>query len=346
MMKGFCKSSRVLLSVICCFIGIAGCGSISGGDLVIDLRKAPKDKNPISLLYDRIELIALDNLKKGAAFVPSLTKLSVTADRFFFKCGDSIIVSYMNNGSFADVLSPGKMITDYSVYRDSILDVLSDKEILSYSLSDYSLKQSVTVDTPVELTRIARHENVINISGYLDTQQYICKYYFDKKYFGAAEGKISNADIRRVIENMSYFYSNDHLLALYPCSGRIWEYGDDFNYIFFDPDVKSNKDDVLEFRSAQVTDSKVYFSLLLNGEEHLVIIDRGNNKNILIKTTKEGVHLPVGVIRDGVNYVLCTAADLPRYLTRDLLDSQCAESMDSVIKNNNNVVLKYYLSTP
>ena len=70
MMKGFCKSSRALLSVICCFIGIAGCGSISGGDLVIDLRKAPKDKNPISLLYDRIELIALDNLKKGAAFVP------------------------------------------------------------------------------------------------------------------------------------------------------------------------------------------------------------------------------------------------------------------------------------
>ena len=346
MMKGFCKSSRALLSVICCLIGTAGCGSQSGGNLVVELRKAPKDKNPISLLYNRIELIVLDKPDKGTAIVPSLTNLSVTADRFYFKCGDSVIVSYMNNGRYADSLSPGKVITDYSVYRDTLLDVLSDKEILSYSLSDYSTKQAVTIDTPVKLTRIARHENVINISGYLDTHQYVCKYYYDKGYFGAAVGKISNADIRRVVENMSYFYLNNHLLALYPCSGRIWEYGDDFNYIFLDPVVKSNRYDVLEFRAAQVTDSKVYYSLLLNGEEYLAIIERDNNNTILIKTTKEGLHLPLGIIRDGINYVLCTAADLPHYVTREMLDSENAEVLDKAIKNNRDVVLKYFLATP
>lgn len=366
MTKSCCKPFPVLISIACCLWGAIGCKSILSNGDIVDLCKSPGNKVSISSIYDRIELVLLENPGSDTLSAQSLTNMSVTEDRFYFKSGDSTIVSYFKNGTFTDTLNLGTGITDYSIYKDSILDVLSGKRILSYSLSDYSLKHRANLDTPVNLTRIARRKNMLYIPGYIDTQEYLCEYDYGTRYFAEVPKKSSCPDARKDAEQMNFFRYGDHLLSLYPFSERIWENAE-FTFIFLDPAFKLNQDDYLEILFAQVADNKIFYSLLLNGKKNLLILDRKDKsasymldggreqvftehrigkKSLCINTTREGLSLPLGVIRDGVNYVCCTAADLPNYVTRDVLDGQSAEAMEVAIRKNCNVVLKYYLAAP
>ena len=364
-MKDYCKLFPVLISTLCCLIGVAGCRSSQSDNVIIDLRKSPDKKVFVNKIYDRIELVPLERPGSGALPAASLSSLSVTEDRFYFKCGDSTIVSYFKDGRLADSLAPGGLITDYSIYRDSVMDVLSGKEILSYSLPDHSLTRRVTLDTPVSLKKIARWRNQIFLPGYIDSQEYICEYDCERNSFARVPRNADVPDVRKNVEQMNFFRHDGHLMSLYPYSGRIWENAV-FSFIFVEPDFKIRQNDNLEFLSAQVSDHKIFYSLLLNDEEYLLALDRvdrtvayllddGKEHQFTehgvgrefhyVNTTREGVHLPLGVIRDEVNYVSCTASDLPRYVNRDVLDSRSAEAMDEAVRNKSNVVLKYCLAT-
>ena len=366
MMKDCSKLFPVLISVVFCFIEATGCRSLLSDDVVIDLRKSPAKRVSVNKIYDRIELVSLESPGAGSMPSPSLSSLSVTEDRFYFKCGDSTIVSYFKDGRLSDSMAPGGLITDFSIYRDSVMDVLSDKEILSYSLPNHSLTRRANLDTPVSLKKIARWRNQIFLPGYVDSQEYICEYDCERNSFARVPRNANVPDVKKNVEQMSFFRYDDHLMSVYPYSGRIWENAV-FSFIFLEPDFKIRQNDDLEFLSAQVSDHKIFYLLLLNGEEYLLALDRADRtvsyllddgkehqytehgvgkESLCVNTTREGLHLPLGVIRDEVNYVSCTAADLSRYVNRDMLDSHSAEVMDEAMRNNSNVVLKYYLAAP
>ena len=365
MIKDYCKPFPVLISTLFCLIGFAGCRSLRSDDIIIDLSKGPDKKVTVNKIYDRIELVTLECPGSRALPAASLNSLSVTEDRFYFKCGDSTIVSFFKDGRLADSLAPGSLITDYFIYRDSVMEVLSDKEILSYSLPDHTLTHRINLDTPVSLKKIARRRNQIFLPGYIDSQEYLCEYDCERNYFAMVPRNANVPDVRKNVEQMTFFSHDGHLLSLYPYSGRIWENAV-FSFIFVEPDFKIRENDDLEFLSAQVSDHKIFYSLLLNGEKSLLVLDRADRtvsyllddgkehqftmhgvgrEFLYVNTTREGLPLPLGVISDEVNYVSCTASDLPHYVNRGMLDSNSAEVMDEAVRNNSNVVLKYYLVT-
>lgn len=360
MKKDCLRLFPVLISALSFTLGASGCHSMLSDSIVVNLNKAPGTKISIKQIYKKIEIVPLDNVEGD--FSSSLSTLSVTKDRFYLKSGDSMIVSYTHNGRFVDSLHPGSVVTDYYIFKDSVLDLLAGKEFLSFSLPDYTLQQRIPLVTQVALTKIAREdENVVCFSGYKDVNDYTCKYYCDKQYLSEAPGSTTSTNIKRIEEEVHYFSYCDHLFKLFPHSGCIWECGD-FTYQFFNPTFRL-KNGRVKFCSAQITDSKIYYQLLLGNKEHILILNRADRsvsmllngeerelifleaekKYLLLNKCREGVYLPLGVMRDGINYFCCPAADLPRYLTNDLLDSKNATTMDIAQKNNDYVVIKYYL---
>lgn len=334
--------SPALISAVLFLCGMAGCMPKKGIDGSVDLRKVSTVS--IRELYDKIELVPLDNSGGETASTPSLSGLSVTKDRFVFLDGDRAVLSYRQDGGLADTLNPGRPVMDFSVYQDRILDVLLKHEIRTYRLSDFSLLQCTFLDTLVTVTRLARREeNVMNLPGYEGNRDYMCEYYFDTKRYFTSAGQMNSERVGSIVKGMRFLRKGDDLLVLYPHSGQIWKCGDFFGHFLW-PDFIRRKGDELEFLFAQVTDGKVYYSLLLNGEKHLLVLNRADGKYLLAKTSREGLYLPLGMIRDGVNYFCCSAEDLPRYLMRDLLDPESAEAMDAVVRDGKNVVIKYHLA--
>ncbi len=345
MMKNFCAFLLTLVGAASALFAVTGCGS-SGTDAeaVIDLRKVSDGKVPIHDLYDTIEVVALEDAPGGLP----LSDLSVTADRFFFKGGDRLILSYRQDGSLADSLNPGKAIVDYSIYQDRILDILFDGEIRAYRIPDLSLSRRSTLDTVVTPTRLARRaENVMNLTGYKELKDYLCEYYFDTNKFYASP-RIYDFEqpeqARTIAQRMRYFYVDDKLIYLDPACGWLWLSGEFcFGYLWLD--FKRKEGDKLTVTYAQATDLNAYYALSLNGEEYFLVYDRTAKKGRLFKTTREGLSLPLGEIRDGINYFCCPAAELPRYLTRDVLTPENASAMDAAMRDGGYALIKYHLKT-
>ena len=320
-----------------------GCKTFQSYDGVVDLRKVSDRKVSIREIYDRIEVVPLDNAPEDASRTPALSGLWVTADRLLFRDGDRAVLSYRQDGHLAETLDPGVPITDFSVFRDRTLDLLSGYEFREYALPALSLLRRTPLDTLVVPTKIARREeNVMILPAYKGNNDYLCEYYFDRSYYAASPGKMDSDQTRSIVERLQMFRSGDDLLVLYPHSGQIWRCGLFYGHFFW-PDFKLRDRETVEFLFAQVTDDKFYYDLLLNDVRHLLIINREDRQYTLIKNTREGLTLPLGVIRDGINYYCCPASDLPRHILPDLLDPEGAAALATAAHDGRNVVIKYYL---
>ena len=341
-MTGYFKYCLGRISIILCLVGLNGCNLAEGYGESVDLRKATSGKVAIRDIYERIEIVPLDNAPEGLSRETSLSGLCVTGDRFILQDRDRAVLFYRHDGSLANILNPGVPVTDFSIWQERVLDMLSGYEIREYALPDLSLLRRTQLDTLVVPTRIGRREkNVMILPAYAGNRDYMCEYYFDRKYYAASEGNMDSGQTPDIVKHMSLFRYGDQLLALYPHNGQIWRSAEFFG-VFLWLDFKQRDGDTVEFLSAQVTDDKVYYALLINGAEHLLIYNRADEKYSLIKTTSESVSLPLGVIRDGINYVCCATADLPRYLKRELLDPQNASVFDNAISAGQYVVIKYH----
>lgn len=343
-MKSLYAAFLALAGSVSILFGMTGCNSSStDAEAVIDLRKVSDGKVPIHDLYDTIEVVALEDAPGGLP----LSDLSVTEDRFFLKGGDRLILSYRQDGSLADSLNPGKAIVDYSIYQEKILDILFDGEMRAYRLPDLTLSDRRTLDTLVTTTRLARRaDDVMYLPGYKGPETFLCEYYFDTKKYYASPGFYEFEQPEQasaLTRKMRLFQAKDRLVLLDPASGWLWSCLE-FTCGYLWLDFKRQEGDALTVTYAQVTDQNAYYSLLLNGEEYFLIYDRAAKKGRLLKTTREGLSLPLGEIRDGVNYFCCPAADLPRYLTRDVLTLESASAMDTAIRDGGYVVVKYHLS--
>ena len=329
------------IGIILCLVGLYGCNLAKDPGKSVDLHKATAGKVSIRDIYESIELVPLAQVPEELTQEASLSGLCVTRDRFILQDRDRAVLFYRHDGSLADILNPGVPVTDFSIWQERVLDLLSGYEIREYALPDLSLLRRTPLDTLVVPTRIARREkNVMILPAYAGNRDYMCEYYFDRKYYAASEGNMDSGQTQDIVKHMSLFRYGDQLLALYPHNGQIWRCADFFG-VFLWLDFKKRDGDSVEFLSAQVTDEKVYFALLINGAEHLLIYNRADYRYSLIKTTSESVSLPLGVIRDGVNYVCCATADLPRYLKRELLDPEDARVFDKVSSSGQYVVIKY-----
>ena len=343
-MKNFCTRLLTLAGLVSLLSAMTGCSfSNTDAEAVIDLRKVSAGKIPLRDIYDKVEVVPLEN---APGDLP-LSDLSVTEDRFYLKGGDRLILSYRQDGSLADSLNPGKAIVNYSIYQDRLLDILFFAEMRAYRLPDLSLSERRTLDTLVTPTRLARRaDNVMLLPGYKGPKVYICEYYFDTEKYYACPGFYEfeqPEQARRFTQGERFLHAGDRLILLDPASGWLWNCLEFiFGYLWLD--LKRNEGDTLTVTYAQVTDKNAYYSLLLNGEEHFLLYDRKAKKGRLLKTTREGLSLPLGEIRDGVNYFCCPAEDLPRYLTRDLLTPENASAMDAAIRDNKYVLIKYHFA--
>lgn len=338
------KYCLVLLSVVLGVCWAYGCFSSSLNEIdgVINLRKVSEGEIMLRDLCDRIEITPLDNVTENK--VPSPLGMYVTKDGYYILSKGFGILFYRRDGSLEETLNPGIQIRDFSIYQDRLLDILSDNEIWEFSLHDHSLLHRIVLDTDVTATKLARKdENVLILPAYKDGTDYMCEYFFDSKKFFASPGFMESIQTRSIVERMKLFRSGDELLALYPHSGQVWKYATFFTpYIILN--FKKRSRDNIEFISAQVTEDKAYYSLQLNGESCLLIFNRSNRKYLFIKTTREGLSLPLGIVSGGANYVCCTSADISKYIDLTLLDQENTMAAEMAIREGKNVIIKYQLA--
>lgn len=343
-MKTFSALFLALINTASILCAVTGCNSSStDAEAVIDLRKVSAGKVPIHDLYDKIEVVPLENVPGDLP----LSDLSVTEDRFLLKGGDRQILSYRQDGSLADSLNPGKSIVDYSIYQDRILDILFFAEMHAYRLPDLSFSERRALDTLVTPTRLARRaNNVMFLTAYKGSKDYVCEYYFDTKKYFASPGLYEFEQPEQAsafTQKMRLFQAKDRLVLLDPASGWLWSCLE-FTCGYLWLDFKRQEGDALTVTYAQVTDQNAYYSLLLNGEVHFLVYDRAAKKGRLLKTTREGLSLPLGEIRDGVNYFFCPVASVSHYVSRDVLDQKNASILETAVREGKDVILKYHLA--
>lgn len=349
-MTGYFKCFLATISVAFVLCVYAGCDASRSNDGLVNLRKVSDRRMSIHVFYDNIEVVCLDNVSEDAVSPPALSGLFVARDRFYFRDGDRAILSYWLDGHLADSLNPGVPIMDYSIYQERIIDILSGDEVLEYSVPGFSPRQKTLLESddpddsgviPVKLARQTGDKMILLASR--GNKDYLGEYYYDTKKYYVSPGKKGEGS-ESVSSRVQFLRYGDRLLTLYPNTGQLWEQGEFLGHFLW-LDFKLGKKDMLEFVSAQVTDEKVYYSLLLNGEMLLLTFNRADRRYTLVKATQEGLSLPLGIIRDGINYFGCPSKELSKYLKLDLLDSQSSVAMDRAIKSNSNVVIKYHLAT-
>lgn len=337
------KFFPALLGAVLLVCASGACDSARPVDGTVDLRKVSDGKIPVSEFYERIEILPLDRIAETSASEPVLSDLCVAGERFVFRADSRKIVTYRRDGRLADVLEADADITDFSVYREEKLDILSGNEMREYDFRDLSLLRKIRLDTAVTPLRLARRsENLMILLGYRDDTEYVCEYLFDTGAFYASPGPVRGGDVADIVGGIRFLRDGENLLFLYPHNGQLWRCADFVGHFLW-PEFKRRDADALRFLNAQPAGDKVYYALSLNGETCLLVFDRPTGRSLLVRTFREGLSLPLGVIRDGVDYFCCPASDLPRYVRRELLDRESAEAMDAAIRDRRNVVIKYHL---
>ncbi len=278
--------------------------------------------------------------------VPSKVKLDVGGGKIFILDNSAMgILVFTLDGSFVSRIADCGHITDFSIYDDKSLEVLSDTgNLASYSLDDLSVLRRYHLNGSEGVKLCAMHrfdDDLYVMSGYQDGLNCFCEYYVnDNKYYVCRDelARIAHAkNVSQIIGESRFFDQEGRTFLFYPHNGEIWEdsymkystgekvgpfvhpiYLWDFEE--FNESVNAVatgetdfNDARLRFDNAQMSGQYLFLSFILDGNHRFLILDTNAGKARIVEFTKENIRFPLGVIRDNINYFCCVEADLPDY---------------------------------
>ena len=277
--------------------------------LKVDIDKALKHPGRAQDVYAEAVAIPLHG-PEGITLGQEIGLLDVAADRFFLldKKKNEIVI-FDRNGECVTQITTADTVVDFSVYRDLVLDVLTEDAITEYSATDGAFLSKYPIqDNDVMLKRAARvTEDGIFVLGTKDGYAYDGSYLISKNHFypaaRPAPDYLSTHSFVPASEcqNSRFFRCDGIVYSFGSRSGQIAQYTDDY-FICVPYEWDFGKRAPV-FTNAQKTTGKIYLAFALDGKEYVLVYNLNNRKYKVVEYDT----FPLGVIYAGRNYYFSPA---------------------------------------
>ena len=272
--------------------------------LKVDIDKALKHPGRAQDVYAEAVAIPLHG-PEGITLGQEIGLLDVAADRFFLldKKKNEIVI-FDRNGECVTQITMADTVVDFSVYRDLVLDVLTEDAITEYSATDGAFLAKYPIqDNDVMLKRVARvTEDGFFMLGTKDGYAYDGSYLISKNHFypaaRPAPDYLSTHSFVPASEcqNSRFFRCDGIVYSFGSRSGQIAQYTDDY-FICVPYEWDFGKRAPV-FTNAQKTTGKIYLAFALDGKEYVLVYNLNNRKYKVVEYDT----FPLGVIYAGRNY--------------------------------------------
>lgn len=286
-------------------VGLAAlsCGSGSGR-FQVDIDKALKKRVDARELYSEASAIPLrfpDPMTPGR----EIRLLDVAEDRFFLLDREkNDILVFDRNGGNVTTITMADTVLDFSVYRDGVLDVLTEDAIIEYSTADGTFLAKYPVrDLDMMPKRVARvTEDSIFMLGTQDGYANDCSYSISKNRFypatRPAPDYLSTHSFvpASEVQNSRFFRCEGIVYSFGTRSGQIARYADD--YFISVPYQWDFGKRTPVFTNVQKTTGKIYLVFTLDGKDYVLVYNLDDRKYKVVEYDT----FPLGVIYAGRNY--------------------------------------------
>lgn len=266
--------------------------------------------------------------------------MDISGHHFFFQDGDSTLRSFSLDGTPEATYVCDKKITAFSVSDASTVDILAGGDIYTWNPQKTAAKHVTYIpETTVTLSNIARRKDpVLVFVTHQGREERMCEYDLGQKRFFISQGD-TTVDGR-------YPYK------FFRCDGQLYTvgtYNGDIKYLGLFASThhrwtfEGGTIEAGAFTNAQMTPANVYLAFRWKDKEYLLIYNRQTYKTSLVGKTKEGVPLPLGVIRGGANYFYCPVDMLDQYLNASVLNEDTAELISNLPQSCKGVIIKYQM---
>ena len=272
--------------------------------LKVDIDKALKHPGRAQDVYAEAVAIPLHG-PEGITLGQEIGLLDVAADRFFLlDKEENEILLFDRNGECVTQITMADTVVDFSVYRDLVLDVLTEDAITEYSATDGAFLAKYPIqDNDVMLKRVARvTEDGFFMLGTKDGYAYDGSYLISKNHFypaaRPAPDYLSTHSFVPASEcQYSRFFRCDGIVYSFGSrSGQIAQYTED--YFICVPYQWDFGKRAPVFTNAQKTTGKIYLAFALDGKEYVLVYNLNNRKYKVVEYDT----FPLGVIYAGRNY--------------------------------------------
>ena len=277
--------------------------------LKVDIDKALKHPGRAQDVYAEAVAIPLHG-PEGITLGQEIGLLDVAADRFFLlDKEENEILLFDRNGECVTQITMADTVVDFSVYRDLVLDVLTEDAITEYSATDGAFLAKYPIqDNDVMLKRVARvTEDGFFMLGTKDGYAYDGSYLISKNHFypaaRPAPDYLSTHSFVPASEcQYSRFFRCDGIVYSFGSrSGQIAQYTED--YFICVPYQWDFGKRAPVFTNAQKTTGKIYLAFALDGKEYVLVYNLNNRKYKVVEYDT----FPLGVIYAGRNYYFSPA---------------------------------------
>ena len=272
--------------------------------LKVDIDKALKHPGRAQDVYAEAVAIPLHG-PEGITLGQEIGLLDVAADRFFLldKKKNEIVI-FDRNGECVTQITMADTVVDFSVYRDLVLDVLTEDAITEYSATDGAFLAKYPIqDNDVMLKRAARvTEDGFFMLGTKDGYAYDGSYLISKNHFYPAARPAPNYLSTHSFvpasecQNSRFFRCDGIVYSFGSRSGQIAQYTED--YFICVPYQWDFGKRAPVFTNAQKTTGKIYLAFALDGKEYVLVYNLNNRKYKVVEYDT----FPLGVIYAGRNY--------------------------------------------
>ena len=272
--------------------------------LKVDIDKALKHPGRAQDVYAEAVAIPLHG-PEGITLGQEIGLLDVAADRFFLlDKEENEILLFDRNGECVTQITMADTVVDFSVYRDLVLDVLTEDAITEYSATDGAFLAKYPIqDNDVMLKRAARvTEDGFFMLGTKDGYAYDGSYLISKNHFypaaRPAPDYLSTHSFVPASEcqNSRFFRCDGIVYSFGSRSGQIAQYTED--YFICVPYQWDFGKRAPVFTNAQKTTGKIYLAFALDGKEYVLVYNLNNRKYKVVEYDT----FPLGVIYAGRNY--------------------------------------------
>lgn len=277
--------------------------------LKVDIDKALKHPGRAQDVYAEAVAIPLHG-PEGITLGQEIGLLDVAADRFFLldKKKNEIVI-FDRNGECVTQITMADTVVDFSVYRDLVLDVLTEDAITEYSATDGAFLAKYPIqDNDVMLKRAARvTEDGIFVLGTKDGYAYDGSYLISKNHFypaaRPAPDYLSTHSFVPASEchNSRFFRCDGIVYSFGSRSGQIAQYTDDY-FICVPYEWDFGKRAPV-FTNVQKTTDRIYLAFTLEGKDYVLVYNLDDRKYRVVEYDT----FPLGVIYAGKNYYFSPA---------------------------------------
>lgn len=324
---------------------LTGCaGRTDNGKIVIDLDKPSSKGINLKEYCEKIEIISLDETQ---GLFPK-SKFCVFDKGYVILKDSTCLYFYDKIGHFQQELE-FDVIKDFSTFRDKRLYILTADGIEMYGLNDLSYEGCLPLpDTSYTYCKVGgKDDNAVVVLAFRDGRNYTGEYAIRECvfYFPADGGmKGSNPAMKRVLDRSGFFYSETDSYYYYSNTGEIYRL-EDFYFLRYQWDFKNKEPVKICVSNVQKMSSKLFMQIETNRGNYCLISEKDNGYHRTSKLFSEAdtPYFPLGVFYDDANYFLCNSMDIDKYISKELLDDNIDNAIDSLKSISRNTIIKYSL---